>query len=227
MKPIIAVLCPMPMEFEAVRKAFGKFGEPLETVLEEQKIDFENLDIILARSGVGKTLAAAKTQKLIQMYEPDHIFVCGVAGAIAPELNVFDVVVPNRIVHGDIRFGDVYNPTDVTESGLDLFQGKPGFSASAFLPERLNAPYQSGTLATIDSFAEEKEKILLEEKFNAVCIDMESAAVIQIATLWNIPVTVIRAISDNRHHTEGDFETNAPKACDIAAQALLTLLKKI
>lgn len=91
MKPIIAVLCPMPMEFEAVEKAFGKLGEPLETVFEEKKIDFENLDIILARCGVGKTLAAAKTQKIIQMYEPDHIFVCGVAGAVSEELNVFDV----------------------------------------------------------------------------------------------------------------------------------------
>lgn len=227
MKPIIAVLCPMPMEFEAVEKAFGKLGESLETVFEEKRIDFEDLDIILARCGVGKTLAAAKTQKIIQMYEPDHIFVCGVAGAVSEELNVFDVFVPNRIVHGDIRFGDVYNPTDVTESGLSLFAGKPGFSASAFLPERLNAPYQSGTLATIDSFAEEKEKIFLEEKFNAACIDMESAAVAQIAALWNIPFTVIRAISDNRKHTEGDFETNAPKACGIAAQALTALLKKI
>lgn len=227
MKPIIAVLCPMPMEFEAVEKAFGKLGESLENVFEEKRIDFENLDIILARCGVGKTFAAAKTQKIIQMYEPDHIFVCGVAGAIAENLKVFDVLVPNRIVHGDTRFGDTYCPTDVTESGLHFFEGKPGFSQTAYLPERLNAPYKSGTLATIDFFAEEKEKIFLEEKFNAACIDMESAAVAQIATLWNIPVTVIRAISDDRTHTLGDFETNAPKACEIAAQALMEFLKKI
>ena len=67
----------------------------------------------------------------------------------------------------------------------------------------------------------------MEEKFNARCIDMESAAVCQIATMWNIPVTVVRAISDNRGHTMGDFETNAPKACGIAAQTLSDLLKKI
>ena len=227
MKPIIAVLCPMPMEFDAVEKAFGKLGEPLENVFEEKKIDFENLDIVLARCGVGKTLAAAKTQKIIQMYEPDHIFVCGVAGAIAADLNVFDVIVPDRIVHGDIRFGDVYNPTDVTESGVSLFIGKPGFSSAAFLADRLNAPYRSGTLATIDSFAEENEKTRLEKTFNAVCIDMESAAVAQIATLWNIPFTVVRAVSDSRQQTEGDFETNAPKACETAALALISLLRKI
>ena len=86
MKPIVAVLCPMPMEFSAVEKAFGKLGEPLESVFEEKKFDFAGLDVVLARCGVGKTLAAAKTQKLIQMFEPDHLFVCGVAGAIAERL---------------------------------------------------------------------------------------------------------------------------------------------
>ena len=227
MKPIIAVLCPMPMEFAAVEKAFGKLGETLETVFEEKRFDYNGLDVILARSGIGKTFAAAKAQKIIQTYEPDHLFVCGVAGAISEKLDVFDVVVPNRIVHGDVCFGDTYSPTEVTESALPFFEGKSGFSETAYLAERLNAPYEAGTLATIDFFAEEAEKDFLEEKFNAVCIDMESAAVAQIATLWNVPVTVVRAISDNRKHTFGDFATNAPKACDAAAQALLTLLKKI
>ena len=227
MKPIIAVLCPMPMEFNAVEKAFGKLGETLETVFEEKRFDFNGLDVILARCGVGKTFAAAKAQKIIQTYEPDHVFVCGVAGAISEKLNVFDVVVPNRIVHGDVCFGDTYSPTDVTESSLEFFENKPGFSQTAYLPERMNSSAEAGTLATIDFFAEEKEKTFLEEKFNAVCIDMESAAVAQVATLWNIPVTVVRAISDNRNHTTGDFETNAPKACNVAAKALLSLLKKI
>jgi len=227
MKPIIAVLCPMASEFAAAEKAFGKLGETLETVFEEKRFDYNGLDVILARCGVGKTFAAAKAQKVIQTYEPDHLFVCGVAGAISEKLNVFDVVVPNRIVHGDVCFGDTYSPTAITDSSRPLFEGKPAFSETGYLPERLNAPYESGTLATIDFFAEEKEKDFLEEKFNAVCIDMESAAVAQIATLWNIPVTVIRAISDNRKHTLGDFETNAPKACVLAAEALTALLKKI
>lgn len=225
MKPIVAVLCPMPMEFEAVEKAVGRLGETLESTFEEKHFPFGSIDLIVARCGIGKTFAAAKTQKIIQTYSPEHIFVCGVAGAIDESLDVFDVVVPNRIVHGDIRFGETYCPTGITESSLSLFEGKPAFSKDGFLTERLDAPFKSGTLATLDSFAEEAEKDFLEEKFKAVCIDMESAAVIQTATLWDIPVTVIRAISDSRKHTLGDFETNAPKACDKAAQALMELLK--
>ena len=56
---------------------------------------------------------------------------------------------------------------------------------------------------------------------------MESAPVMQIATMNEVPVTIVRAISDNREHSFGDFETNAPKACDAAARALMTLLEKL
>lgn len=225
MKPIVAILCPMPMEFEAVEKAIGRLGETLDSGFEEKHFPFGSIDLIVARCGIGKTFAAAKTQKIIQTYSPEHIFVCGVAGAVDENLEVFDVIVPDRIVHGDIRFGDTACPAGVTESASGLFEGKPAFSKNGFLPERLSAPYKSGTLATLDYFAEEAEKDMLEEKFKAACIDMESAAVMQTATMWDIPVTVIRAISDNRKHTLGDFETNAPKACDKAAQALMELLK--
>lgn len=225
MKPIVAVLCPMPMEFNAVEKALGLLGENLDYGFEEKAFSLENVDLIVARCGIGKTFAAAKTQKVILTYKPVHLFVCGVAGAIDEKLELFDVVVPNRVVHGDVRFGESYCPSGVTESAQELFDGNAAFTANGFLTERLHAPYKSGTLATLDSFAEESEKTFLEEKFGAVCIDMESASVMQIATLENTPVTVIRAVSDVKNHDMGDFETNAPKACDAAAEALLELLK--
>ena len=223
MKKIVAVLCPMPMEYNAVEKAFGRLGETLDYGFEEKRFALDSCDVILARCGVGKTFAAAKTQKVIMTYAPEHIFVCGVAGAISRDLNVFDIVVPDKVVHGDVCFGTSYCPTDVVDSAKPLFDGNP----DGFIPDRLDASCCRGTLATLDRFAEEADKDFLEEKFNAVCIDMESAPVMQIATMNDIPATIIRAISDSREHNFGDFETNAPKACDIAARALTELLKGV
>ena len=57
MKKIVAVLCPMPMEFEAVEKALGRLGEPLDYGFEEKRFAMDNCDLILARCGVGKTFA--------------------------------------------------------------------------------------------------------------------------------------------------------------------------
>lgn len=227
MKKIVAVLCPMPMEFEAVEKAVGRLGEPLDYGFEEKRFALDNCDLILARCGVGKTFAAAKTQKIVMTYAPEHLFVCGVAGAVSRELKVFDIVVPDKVVHGDVYFGAHWCPTDVVDSAKPLFEGNPAFRDDGFRPDRLDAPFNRGTLATLDRFAEEPDKDFLEEKFNAVCIDMESAPVMQIATMNEVPVTIIRAISDNREHSFGDFETNAPKACDAAARALTALLEKL
>lgn len=227
MKKIVAVLCPMPMEFNAVEQAFGRLGETLDYGFEEKRFSLDSCDVILARCGAGKTFAAAKTQKVIMTYAPEHLFVCGVAGAISRHLKVFDVVVPDKVIHGDVCFGASYCPTDVADSAKPLFEGNPAFRADGFVPDRLNSSFECGTLATLDRFAEEADKDFLEEKFNAVCIDMESAPVMQIATMNDIPVTIVRAISDNREHNLGDFETNAPKACDIAARALTELLKGV
>lgn len=230
MKPIVAVLCPMDMEFRAVENVLGVWGETLEGGFEEKHFALNGLDLVLARCGVGKTFAAAKAQKIIMAYHPSHIIVCGVAGAVDPAVSLFDVVVPDHVVHGDVYLGGPLCKTGVTESAMPMFRGNPSFSETdGFLPDRLNAPseFRRGTLATLDAFAEEEKKTELEKTCNAVCIDMESAAVAQIATLWDVPFTVIRAMSDTRTHSFGDFETNAAKACDVAAKALMVLLKNV
>lgn len=227
MKSIVAVLCPMDMEFRAVENVLGLWGDTLEGGFEEKHFSANGVDLILARCGVGKTFAAAKTQKVIMTYHPSHVIVCGVAGAVDPALDLFDVVVPDRVIHGDVYLGGPLCKTGVTESAMPMFRGNPAFSESeGFLPDRLGASavFKRGTLATLDAFAEEDKKDELEKTCNAACIDMESAAVAQIATLWDVPFTVIRAMSDARTHSFGDFETNAAKACDAAAKALMTLL---
>lgn len=225
MKPIIAVLCPMTIEFDAVENFLGVLGEPMDSGFEEKHYSLVNADLILARCGVGKTFAAAKAQKVIMTYHPAHLFVCGVAGAVDPALQVFDVVIPDTVVHGDVRFGETLCLTGVTSSALPLYEDKPAFTSQGYRADRRHSLYKGGVLATLDSFAEEKEKEFLEKECRAVCIDMESASVAQISTLWGVPFTVIRAISDNRDHSFGDFEKNAPKACDAAARVLVEMIQ--
>lgn len=225
MKPIVAVLCPMDIEFAAAEKAMGVLGETLERGFEEKHFSLGNTEVVLARCGAGKTFAAAKTQKIIMTYRPEHIFVCGVAGAVDTRLDIFDVVVPEYVVHGDVYFGGPLCGTGVSDSARPLFEGKPSFTERGFRADRRHTLYPGGTLATLDAFADEEKKEFLEKECGAACIDMESASVAQIATLHDVPFTVIRAISDSRTHSYGDFETNAPKACDEAAKALAGMLK--
>jgi adenosylhomocysteine nucleosidase len=221
MKKIAVILCPMPMEFEAVENHIGRLGETVAAGLEEKHFILPNCDLILTRCGIGKTCAASKAQKTIMTYSPSHLFVCGVAGAVSKDLNVFDVVVPDLVVHGDMNIGGTYCASGVFDSVAPAFEGNPAFSKDGFSLETFNSAYRGGILATLDRFAEEDDKVFLERQFKAVAIDMESAAAVQVAVMNNVPATVVRAISDNRSHSFGDFAANAPKACDCAAEALL------
>lgn len=225
MKKIAVVLCPMPMEFEAVENHIGRLGETVETGLEEKHFILPNCDLILARCGIGKTCAACKAQKTIMTYSPSHLFVCGVAGAIARDLDVFDVVVPDRVVHGDMNIAGTYCASGVVDSVAPVFDGNPAYTKDGFILSTEGSAYRAGTLATLDRFAEEPDKVFLEKQFGAVAIDMESAPAVQVAAMNKVPATVIRAISDNRSHSFGDFAANAPKACDSAAEALLRFVE--
>ncbi|MCQ2966408.1 MAG: 5'-methylthioadenosine/S-adenosylhomocysteine nucleosidase [Alphaproteobacteria bacterium] len=227
MKKIVAVLCPMPIEFESVERELGILGEYTDHEnLEEKIFHLPSYDLILARCGIGKTMAAAKAQKIIMTYEPQHIFVCGVAGAIADNLKVFDVLVASKVIHGDFNFGP-YKNVALVDSTVPFFQGKPGFSSTGYIMDRLDSDKLTGIIATLDQFADEEIKVMLEQKCGAIAIDMESAPIAQIATMYDIPVTVIRSFSDSRTDTEHDFEKNCPKACECAAKELIHLLNKL
>ena len=60
-----------------------------------------NHEVIVARSGVGKVAAASCAQFLTDKFQPDYIINTGVAGGIAEDLSIGDVVVATKLVHHD------------------------------------------------------------------------------------------------------------------------------
>jgi len=68
---------------------------------------------------------------------------------------------------------------------------------AAILRAQVNAPVRLGGIVTADYFlncAATRED--LHARFGAQAIDMESGAVSQIAEAWNVPLYVIRTLSD-------------------------------
>jgi adenosylhomocysteine nucleosidase len=58
-------------------------------------------EVILAQCAIGKINATMALQRLCDHYAPDVMLNCGSSGAIAPQLNVGDVVIADRIVPYD------------------------------------------------------------------------------------------------------------------------------
>lgn len=168
------------------------------------------MNIVLVRSGIGKVNAAICTQILIDMYAVDTVINVGVAGAIAPELTIGDIVISDDLVHHDFDttvLGD--EPGEISGLQDSHFKADDRLIKTALeAVSRVGLRSSIGRIASGDRFVsspEEKERIW--KLFKAKCCEMEGAAVAHTCFLNKIPFVVIRAISDNAEEgTEINYE---------------------
>ncbi|WP_433743315.1 5'-methylthioadenosine/S-adenosylhomocysteine nucleosidase [Falsibacillus pallidus] len=157
-------------------------------------------DVVLLRSGIGKVNAAMSTAVLLERFKPDAIINTGSAGGLNPVLNVGDVVISNEVRHHDV---------DVTAFGYEYGQVPQlpaGFAADANLmaaaeeaaKETSDAQVVMGLIATGDSFMNDPVRVeYIKDKFQGLqAVEMEAAAIAQVAHQFKVPFVVIRALSD-------------------------------
>jgi len=176
------------------------------------------VDIILAESGVGMTNAAMTTQRLIDKYNPRGIIFSGIAGAIDSSVHIGDIVICDCWIthdygyHGGEGFApgdiDVYSPRDNKVLEQSIFHADTSLINHAYKlhDEKINLNKIGGRMPEImvggncvsgNSFIDNVEKRLwLSKNFEALTVDMESAAVAQTAFVNNIPVIIFRSASD-------------------------------
>ena len=148
-------------------------------------------------SGVGKVNAAYATSVLIHHHDVKLIVNSGVAGGL--NVDVGTLVLSRGVVHHDV---------DVTAFGYDVGQipgFEPMFMADTALLQRAERIARdqglgavSGIIASGDCFVTELKTIekLLRQYDDVHAIEMEAAAIAQVATLEGVPFLIIRAISD-------------------------------
>ena len=62
---------------------------------------FNDKEVIIAKTGVGKILAAMITQKMIDIFNPSAIFCTGIAGSLNPELEIGEILLGTDSVQHD------------------------------------------------------------------------------------------------------------------------------
>jgi len=177
----------------------------------------EEKDVIIVSSGVGMTNAAMTTQLLIDKYNPEEIIFTGICGGIDSSNHIGDIVIPERWATHDYGYYGkdgfvpdsiyVILPGQTKEAGVLFFEvdktvlekGKLAGQNLKLKPvgERMPQVKIGGKGVSGNSFIDQKEKRdYLKEKFDAQIVDMESAAVVQVANVNGIPVLVVRSCSD-------------------------------
>lgn len=137
-------------------------------------------DIFLCLSGIGHKRALEATKKLLAL-KADTLISWGVAGAIDSALNSGDLIIAKQIISPDTHY-------TCSEPWLTNLTNTLQTSKHTVL---------SGDIASSDHIcATIADKHSLFEKTGALAVDMESAAIAEMATTNNLDFVVIRAISD-------------------------------
>lgn len=175
------------------------------------------VDLVLMVSGVGKVRAASAVQALIDRHQPDLILNIGTAGGLRPEVRVGDIVITSKQYQHDCQLWERY--CCESHSGLcELLHRELSNSHRVHL----------GNGCAGDTFKSSKtEKQRLAERFDAYCVDMESAALADTCAANQVPFCVIRSISDTLDGDEAEFELNYQRVSKQVAEAVVPLIGRL
>ncbi len=195
---------------------------------------YKHLSVVAVCSGIGKINAAVGTQILIDRYAITHAIFTGVAGGIAPGLDIGDVVLGADIVQYDMDVTALgYELGFIPRLGMRAFQGDAYLLNQALQAAKVNpacfGQIVKGRILTGDSFiADHQRGKELHEKLGGLCVDMEGAAVAQACHLAEIPSLVIRSLSDKADSDANlDYKACIRLAADRAAQLTCALLSSL
>lgn len=185
--------------------------------IEEHRGVIDGHRVLVSKTGVGKAMAAMRTQHFIDKAEPRAILFTGLAGSLKLNIRIGDTVIGRELVQHDLE-----------SKVLGLPRGQIPFTDIRFLtpdPKLLEvaSQYQPeegrvhlGRICTGDQFITHREMTshaYLHDELAGDAVEMEGAAVALVCSLNKIPYLVARTISDMADDDAvSNFEEILPRA---------------
>jgi adenosylhomocysteine nucleosidase len=229
-KPI-AVLTAIPEEIAAFGAHLTETGRETVAGISFHHGTLDGRTVVLAESGIGKVNAALAATILFDRFGCGGIVFSGVAGGVDPSLDVGDLVIASHVIQHDYG-AMVRGALQVYRAGslpFPQFRGEVALTANPALIERARGALpgaQFGTILTGDYYLGcGQTRGRLFASFGGKAVDMESAAVAQVAEAFGAPWLIIRALSDLAgEDSQLDFQVFARAAAKTAAAAVLKSL---
>ena len=161
--------------------------------------------VVAVSVGVGLVHAAVGTYEAIMRYRPSHVVGVGTCCGITEQCSIGDIIMPSQVIQYDVdlrRFGlkrgqligrdgarTDFLPIDPLpfwpHEGVNVYEdhqirctNRIGSADRFFIPEMLRqAPW-------------------IRDELDLVAIDMESYAMVAASRMANVPITIVRAVSD-------------------------------
>ena len=181
--------------------------------------------------GMGLVNAAATTQLLIDEFAPDAVIFTGIAGNLNTHLHINDVVLGGtlRYLDTDMRLVGQWKP-GTADAPIEEFHSDDHLLevADAALAEA-GITHIVGIIASGNYFVDTPEKVEEVVRLTgADAVEMEGAAVAQVAARNDVPALVVRALSDN---ADTDYEVfkefDISEYADTAARLAVDIVKRL
>ncbi|MDO8746637.1 MAG: futalosine hydrolase, partial [Thermodesulfovibrionales bacterium] len=234
MNKLIGLISATEKESRAVLKTLRRIKDKsLALPVYQGKIGKTNIIHII--SGIGKANAAHAATLLIEKFSPSAVINFGIGGAYpSANLRAGDIAIADKEIYGDegLWLKDGFHKAD--EIGIPLlkkgrkkyfneFQLDKGLIKKATKIISPRPPLVKGgwgdlkikfgtfvTVSTITGTGRRAREI--EKRFNAICENMEGAAVAHVCSMYGIPMLEIRGISnivEDRDRSKWDIKTAA------------------
>lgn len=215
----VAPFLPLISECKITEKAMLKFHEGT----------INGVDVVVLFSGVCKVNAAIATQILIDTYQVNMIINSGTAGGMDTKLEIGDTVIATEVAYHDVA------PNILTEFHPWLesvfFQSDQellSLAKKAVDKLQKNKRVFIGRMVTGEAFITDEGRQKIQEQFEPLTVDMETASIAHVCYVNRIPFISIRCITDTATHSGiENFEENCEMASGIAKDITVALLMEL
>lgn len=177
--------------------------------------------IVLALAGVGKVAAAITATVLIEHFKVTRLVFTGVAGGLHPSVRVGDVVIGRTFVQHDLDASPLFPRHELPFRGISRIAAHDDLTAMLSIAANAHSVWANshfsfknlhiheGLIATGDQFIHSADTVrrLQHELPDALCVEMEGAAVAQVCLDMGCAYAAMRSISDRADETAApDFQ---------------------
>lgn len=168
-------------------------------------------DVVAVLSRIGKVAAATTASVLIQRFGVERIVFTGVAGGLAPGVNVGDVVIADDFLQHDLDVSPIFPKYEVPLYGQSRFKTDEALTLQLSQATARALPHvkvHCGLVVSGDRFVSttQESRALQHALPGALAVEMEGAAIAQVCHDFGIPFAAVRTISDRADDAaHGDF----------------------
>lgn len=192
---------------------------------------FKNHTLYLLQSGIGKVSSAVHLCCFLEHFKIDYLLNMGTAGGLQDNQSVGDLVFSSQVSYYDVdvtifgyKIGQVPQMPDFYKPDENLL------ATAQKIALDLKIPFHTGLIISGDSFISQKSQLeFLQKHFReAICVEMEAAALAQTAYMYKIPFLILRSLSDKADSSSSvDFKSFVKKAAANSSQLVHKLVDYI